>query len=67
MNTPASWTVASVRSALAAKKISARELAAEFLGRIERRNRELNAYLTVSPERAYAQADQIDEIGRAHV
>jgi aspartyl-tRNA(Asn)/glutamyl-tRNA(Gln) amidotransferase subunit A len=60
MSTPASWTVASVRSALAAKKISARELAAEFLGRIERRNRELNAYLTVSPERAYAQADRID-------
>ena len=54
------WTVASVRTALLAKKISARELAAEFYGRIERRNPELNAYLTLSPERAYAQADRID-------
>jgi len=60
MSAPASWTVASVRAALQTKKISARELAAEFLGRIERRNPELNAFLTVSPERAYAQADRID-------
>jgi aspartyl-tRNA(Asn)/glutamyl-tRNA(Gln) amidotransferase subunit A len=60
MNAAASWTVASVRAALLAKKISARELAAEFYGRIERRNHELNAYLTLSPERAYAQADRID-------
>jgi aspartyl-tRNA(Asn)/glutamyl-tRNA(Gln) amidotransferase subunit A len=55
-----SWTVPAVRSALKARKISARELAAEFYGRIDRRNPELNAYLTVSPERAYAQADRVD-------
>jgi aspartyl-tRNA(Asn)/glutamyl-tRNA(Gln) amidotransferase subunit A len=54
------WTVATVRKALEAKEISARELATEFYGRIDRRNRELNAYLTLSPERAYAQADRID-------
>jgi aspartyl-tRNA(Asn)/glutamyl-tRNA(Gln) amidotransferase subunit A len=54
------WTVAGVRAALAAKKISARELAAEFYARIDRRNAELNAFLTLSPERAYAQADRID-------
>ncbi len=54
------WTVASIREALAAKRISARELATEFLTRIEKRNPELNAYLTVSPERAYAQADRLD-------
>jgi len=54
------WTIAGVRAALLAKKISARELAAEFYGRIERRNGELNAYLTLSPERAYAQADRVD-------
>jgi aspartyl-tRNA(Asn)/glutamyl-tRNA(Gln) amidotransferase subunit A len=54
------WTVASVRAALQAKKVSARELAAEFYARIDRRNPELNAYLTLSPERAYAQADRID-------
>jgi aspartyl-tRNA(Asn)/glutamyl-tRNA(Gln) amidotransferase subunit A len=60
MSAAASWTVASVRAALLAKKISARELAAEFYRRIDRRNPELNAYLTLSPERAYAQADRID-------
>jgi aspartyl-tRNA(Asn)/glutamyl-tRNA(Gln) amidotransferase subunit A len=55
-----SWTIPAVRSALQAKKISARELAAEFYGRINRRNPELNAYLTLSPERAWAQADRVD-------
>ena len=60
MSAPATWTVAGVRSALAAKKISARELTAEFYSRIAVRNPELNAYLTLSPERAYAQADRMD-------
>jgi aspartyl-tRNA(Asn)/glutamyl-tRNA(Gln) amidotransferase subunit A len=55
-----SWTIAGVRAALEAKKISARELAAEFYARIDQRNAELNAFLTLSPERAYAQADRID-------
>jgi aspartyl-tRNA(Asn)/glutamyl-tRNA(Gln) amidotransferase subunit A len=60
------WTIASIRSALESKRISARELAKEFLSQIERRNPELNAYLTLSSERAYRQADRIDEgIGRA--
>lgn len=54
------WTISSVRDALAAKKISARELAAEHYRRIAARNRELNAYLTLSEERAYAQADRVD-------
>jgi len=60
MSAPATWTIAGVRAALEAKRISARELAAEFYGRIDRRNSELNAYLTLSPERAYVQADKID-------
>lgn len=60
MSAPAPWTVASVRAALESKKISARELAADYYVRIERRNPELNAYLTLSPERANAQADRID-------
>lgn len=60
MSATTAWTIAGVRAALLAKKISARELAAEFYGRIERRNGELNAYLTLSPERAYAQADRVD-------
>jgi aspartyl-tRNA(Asn)/glutamyl-tRNA(Gln) amidotransferase subunit A len=54
------WTIAGVRAALAAKKISARELTAEFYSRIESRNAQLNAYLTLAPERAYAQADRVD-------
>jgi aspartyl-tRNA(Asn)/glutamyl-tRNA(Gln) amidotransferase subunit A len=56
------WNVASVREALTAKKISARELAAEYYSRIEQRNPELNAYLALSPERAYAQADAVDAV-----
>lgn len=62
---PTPWNIANVRSALQTKKISARELASDFYRRIEQRNPELNAYLTLSPERAYAQADRIDAmIGR---
>ena len=62
MATPANWTIESVREALAAKKISARELASDFYSRIERRNPELNAYLALCPERAFAQADRVDAL-----
>jgi aspartyl-tRNA(Asn)/glutamyl-tRNA(Gln) amidotransferase subunit A len=55
-----SWTIDGVREALAAKKVSARELAGEFYKRIEARNPELNAYLTLSRDRAYAQTDRVD-------
>ncbi|MGA7784395.1 MAG: amidase, partial [Candidatus Acidiferrales bacterium] len=54
------WTIGEVRAALAAKKISARELAREHYARIERENPKLNAFLALCPERAYAQADKID-------
>jgi len=56
------WTIDAVRASLAAKKISARELAADFYKRIAARNAELNAYLALSPETAYAQADKIDAL-----
>src|SRR6202162_778124 len=56
------WTIESVREAIGARKISARELAAEYYKRIAARNGELNAYLTLSEERAYAQADRVDEM-----
>jgi len=56
------WTIDSVKSALAAKKVSARELTAEFYERIRSRNPELNAYLALSPERAYLQADKMDAL-----
>jgi aspartyl-tRNA(Asn)/glutamyl-tRNA(Gln) amidotransferase subunit A len=59
--TPATnWTIPGVRSALEAKQISARELTKEFYTQIDRRNPELNAYLALSPDRAYAQADRVD-------
>src|SRR3990170_7267838 len=56
------WTISSVRQALSAKRISARELATEFLARIEKRNPELNVFLALSPERALAQADRVDAL-----
>jgi len=56
------WTISSVREALTAKRISARELAGDFLARIEKRNPELNAFLALSPERALAQADRVDAL-----
>src|SRR5271154_657948 len=54
------WTIKSVTEAIAARKISARELAGEYFRKIAARNGELNAYLTLSQERAYAQADRVD-------
>jgi len=56
------WTIDAVRESLNAKKISARELAADFYKRIDARNGELNAYLALSPERAHAQAEKIDAL-----
>ena len=62
MSAANAWTIPAVREALEAKKISSRELTAEFYSRIEKRNSELNAFLALSPERAYAQADRIDKL-----
>jgi aspartyl-tRNA(Asn)/glutamyl-tRNA(Gln) amidotransferase subunit A len=56
------WTINSVREAIAAKKTSAREIAAEYYRRIAQRNGNLNAYLTLCEGRAYAQADRIDAL-----
>ena len=60
MSTASTWTIASVREALRTKEISAHELTKDFFARIENRNRELNAYLALSLDRAYAQAGRID-------
>ena len=56
------WTIDAAQEALKTKKISARELAAEYYKRIDARNHELNAYLTLSQERAFAQADRVDAL-----
>jgi len=62
MTSTSHWTATSVREALLARKISARELAAEHYAAIEKRNAELNAFLTLCPDRAYAQADRVDAL-----
>jgi aspartyl-tRNA(Asn)/glutamyl-tRNA(Gln) amidotransferase subunit A len=59
---PENWTIDGVREAVASKKVSARELATDYYKRIEARNPELNAYLTLSQERAFAQADRVDAL-----
>jgi aspartyl-tRNA(Asn)/glutamyl-tRNA(Gln) amidotransferase subunit A len=59
---PTNQTIIVVQDALKEKKFSARELAADYYKRIDARNPELNAYLTLSQDRAYAQADRIDTI-----
>jgi aspartyl-tRNA(Asn)/glutamyl-tRNA(Gln) amidotransferase subunit A len=56
----AAWTISSVREAIAAKKASAREIAAEHYKRIAARNPEINAFLTLCEQRAYAQAEHVD-------
>src|ERR1700751_2517828 len=60
MSATSTWTISGVRDALQAKEISAHELTKDFFARIENRNRELNAFLALSIDRAYAQADRID-------
>lgn len=60
MTSAAPWTITAVRGTLLGKKISARELTNEFYTRIDAQNSKLNAYLTLCPERAYAQADRLD-------
>jgi aspartyl-tRNA(Asn)/glutamyl-tRNA(Gln) amidotransferase subunit A len=59
---PVTWTISGVQEALTAKKISARELVADYYKRIDARNPELNAYLTLSKDRAYAQVERVDAL-----
>jgi aspartyl-tRNA(Asn)/glutamyl-tRNA(Gln) amidotransferase subunit A len=59
MTAPTDLTLAEARAALAAKRISARELAEAHLAAIEKL-KDLNAYITVTPERALADAAAAD-------
>jgi aspartyl-tRNA(Asn)/glutamyl-tRNA(Gln) amidotransferase subunit A len=58
----ANWTIDGVREAIATRKASAREIASEYYKRIAAKNPDLNAYLTLCEERAYAQADRMDAL-----
>ena len=62
MSASANWTISSVRDALIAKKISARELTDDYFARIEQKNSELNAFLTLSKDRAYKQTANVDDL-----
>jgi aspartyl-tRNA(Asn)/glutamyl-tRNA(Gln) amidotransferase subunit A len=59
MTAPTGFTLAAARAALATKRISARELTEAHLAAIERL-KDLNAYITVTPERARADAAAAD-------
>ena len=54
-------TVDAVRAGLLARQFSAEELAREAIRHAEAENPRTNAYLTFSPERAFAQARRVDE------
>ena len=60
MNLTSKWTISTIREALVTKQMSSRELTKDFYSRIERENPKLNAFLALSPERAYLQADRVD-------
>ena len=62
MTAAAPWSVSSIRAALESKKVGAQELTSDFLARIEKQNPYLNAFLTLSVERALAQAARIDQM-----
>ena len=54
------FTLSSARDALRARRISARELTQAHLAAIAALDPELNAFITVTPEQALAQADAAD-------
>jgi aspartyl-tRNA(Asn)/glutamyl-tRNA(Gln) amidotransferase subunit A len=54
------FTLSSARAALAARRISARELTQAHLDAIEALEPQIHAFITVTPEQALAQADAAD-------
>src|SRR5258706_15131093 len=53
-------TVASTRTAVEQREVTGTSLAEGFFAKIEAEDKKINAYLTVSKERALAQAARID-------
>ncbi|WP_462321256.1 Asp-tRNA(Asn)/Glu-tRNA(Gln) amidotransferase subunit GatA [Halochromatium sp.] len=54
-------SITELSAALQARKISARELTERYLGRIERLDAEINAYITITAEQALAAAERADQ------
>lgn len=59
--------VAEIQKALAAKEVSALEVAQEFLSRIASRNPDLNAFVQVEEDRVLARAKEVDALGEGHL
>jgi len=55
-------TISETQKGLKAKEFSARQLVDSYLAKIEQRNPELNAFLTVSRNEAYSQAEKTDNL-----
>ena len=60
MNELLTWTAARIAEAVTAKEVSAREVTDAFLARIEAVDARVQAFVTVTPERARAAADAVD-------
>src|SRR5712675_1195410 len=58
---PPAFTIDSVRSAIAERRTTATALADEFYTRIKQEDPEIGAFLSLSKERAYAKASEIDK------
>src|SRR5258708_39542613 len=58
-------TIDSVRGAIAERRTTAAALAEEFYTRIKQEDPEIGAFLTLSKERAYATAAEIDKLAEA--
>jgi aspartyl-tRNA(Asn)/glutamyl-tRNA(Gln) amidotransferase subunit A len=55
-------TTSEIRTHLTERTVSAEEIARTHLARIEEKDKEVRAYLHLSPERALAQAQRIDQL-----
>ncbi|MGH9509409.1 MAG: amidase family protein, partial [Terriglobales bacterium] len=59
-----SLTISGVRNAIAEGKTSAAALAEAFYAKIDAEDRDIHAYLTLSRERALAQAERVDRMAK---
>ncbi len=61
----ATFTIDAVRSAITEQKTTASALAQDFYTRIRQEDSEIGAFLTLSEDRAFAQAERIDKMAAA--